>query len=52
MKYNYIPPDRYKPSWSLPSWERGLKYVREGAKEVSEQSLPSWERGLKSVGGE
>ena len=32
---------------SLPSWERGLKYIEEVEDEVTGESLPSWERGLK-----
>ena len=32
---------------SLPSWERGLKYIDSESSEVVFESLPSWERGLK-----
>ena len=32
---------------SLPSWERGLKYVTPASVCQAERSLPSWERGLK-----
>ena len=32
---------------SLPSWERGLKFVWIEAPKSLIQSLPSWERGLK-----
>ena len=34
---------------SLPSWERGLKYITPPSNPSSLMSLPSWERGLKSV---
>ena len=32
---------------SLPSWERGLKYIDASSLEAGLESLPSWERGLK-----
>ena len=32
---------------SLPSWERGLKFVQANDYTMSIVSLPSWERGLK-----
>ena len=32
---------------SLPSWERGLKYIKEATNVIENPSLPSWERGLK-----
>ena len=32
---------------SLPSWERGLKFVSCNTVPTSYRSLPSWERGLK-----
>ena len=32
---------------SLPSWERGLKFLRSIMIIYLEWSLPSWERGLK-----
>ena len=32
---------------SLPSWERGLKYVGYQSISAVGSSLPSWERGLK-----
>ena len=32
---------------SLPSWERGLKSVKDNKHHVFCKSLPSWERGLK-----
>ena len=32
---------------SLPSWERGLKYLANENKDQGDKSLPSWERGLK-----
>ena len=35
-------------SVSLPSWERGLKYVTIRRSTLQRMSLPSWERGLKS----
>ena len=38
-------------SWSLPSWERGLKYGGEKGISIPLWSLPSWERGLKTVYG-
>ena len=34
---------------SLPSWERGLKYLVSIQPLTLVMSLPSWERGLKSV---
>ena len=35
-------------TWSLPSWERGLKLVKYLSDvENLNESLPSWERGLK-----
>ena len=33
---------------SLPSWERGLKFIKDFAIYSHPESLPSWERGLKS----
>ena len=33
---------------SLPSWERGLKYIVDRSWHSTVLSLPSWERGLKS----
>ncbi len=32
---------------SLPTWERGLKYMKYFCKMISTPSLPTWERGLK-----
>ena len=32
---------------SLPSWERGLKYLLSFVEINNSKSLPSWERGLK-----
>ena len=32
---------------SLPSWERGLKFLRNRRRLYAGRSLPSWERGLK-----
>ena len=32
---------------SLPSWERGLKFLLRIRKKCLLKSLPSWERGLK-----
>ena len=32
---------------SLPSWERGLKYMKTFLVSALVLSLPSWERGLK-----
>ena len=34
---------------SLPSWERGLKFLASQSLITAVKSLPSWERGLKSV---
>ena len=34
-------------SWSLPSWERGLKFTDMFGQHSNDESLPSWERGLK-----
>ena len=34
-------------SMSLPSWERGLKFLSPGLLGGGHMSLPSWERGLK-----
>ena len=36
-------------TWSLPSWERGLKYACRTPPSCRGKSLPSWERGLKYV---
>ena len=36
-----------KRSWSLPPWERGLKYSNAPVCEYVPGSLPPWERGLK-----
>ena len=36
-------------TWSLPSWERGLKCTVRPDINPFRMSLPSWERGLKSV---
>ena len=35
------------PGRSLPSWERGLKFMKKELKRFTFKSLPSWERGLK-----
>ena len=34
---------------SLPSWERGLKYLLLDCGLRRQESLPSWERGLKCL---
>ena len=34
-------------TWSLPSWERGLKPLKIDVPAFLAKSLPSWERGLK-----
>ena len=34
-------------TWSLPSWERGLKCQSARSDRIPFVSLPSWERGLK-----
>ena len=38
-----------KNDWSLPTWERGLKYASLNRFNLREESLPTWERGLKSA---
>ena len=38
---------RRERSLSLPSWERGLKFVAVLPNTAVTPSLPSWERGLK-----
>ena len=38
----------HRLSESLPSWERGLKYMIKLKTCFPRSSLPSWERGLKS----
>ena len=35
------------PKESLPSWERGLKFLKGSGENGDDRSLPSWERGLK-----
>ena len=35
-------------TWSLPAWERGLKFDMLVPALETMQSLPAWERGLKS----
>ena len=39
----------HRRAMSLPSWERGLKYLKNVYDKLQTVSLPSWERGLKFI---